>query len=119
MKLKKKLIIIITIMFFVLFIVPLILVKLAKPHEFMGIMIMLFFCVNPIASVIINSLIGKDIKKLWLIPMLFCIVFLFSYWIVLKEIILDLMFYAGIYLIIGLVFMFISSFVAKKIKNKY
>ena len=102
MRIKKKIFIFLIIMFIVLFILPFILINISKSHEFMGIMIMLFFVVNPITAAIINSMIGKDIRKMWWMPVLFSIVFLLAYWIVLKEIILDLMFYAVIYLIIGL-----------------
>ena len=115
MILKTKLFIILTIMFFVLLMIPLVLINLAKPHEFMGVMIFLFFIINPIATAIINFMIGKDIKKLWWIPILFCVVFLLSYWLMLKEIVLDLLLYAGFYLIIGLLFMSISQFIKKKI----
>ena len=109
---KKKIIISFIIMLIVLLILPFLFIQTAKAHEFMGIIVMLFFVVNPITTAIINSMIGKDIRKMWWMPVLFCIVFLLSYWFVLGEIILDLMFYAVIYLIIGLVFM-IGSFVVK------
>ena len=114
MKIKKKLIIITTLMFLVLFIIPFILINLSKSHEFMGIMILLFFIINPISTIIINSIIGKDIKKLWYIPILFSIIFLILYWILLKEIILDLTVYAISYLVIGIITMLISYFISKK-----
>ena len=111
---KKKIIFSFIIMFIVLLILPFICVKTVKPHEFMGLMILLFFIINPITSAIINSIIGKDIKKMWWMPIMFCIIFLLSYWLVLEEIILDLMFYAIIYLIIGIVFMLLSFFIARR-----
>ena len=117
MKMKKKIFIILTIMLCVLLILPFILINISKPHEFMGITIMLFFVVNPLTTAIINSMIGKDIKKMWWLPILFCIVFLLSYWLVLEEIILDLVFYSVIYVIIGLIFMIGSWYFRKKFKN--
>ena len=117
MEIKKKIFIILTIMLCVLFILPFILINISKPHEFMGITMMLFFVVNPLTTAIINSMIGKDIKKMWWMPILFCIVFLLSYWLVLEEIILDLIFYAVIYIIIGIIFMICSWFFTKKLKN--
>ena len=86
-------------------------------NEFMGSMILLFFVVNPITAAVINSMIGKDIRKLWWMPALFAIVFLLSYWLVLEEIIIDLIFYAVIYLIIGLIFMIGSLFFARKFRR--
>ena len=116
MKFNKKIRIIIVLMLLILFVMPLILVNIIEPHEFMGIMIMLFLGVNPLIAAIVSLLVWKDTKRLWMIPILFCIVFLLSYWIVLKSIIFDLIFYTGIYLIVRLVFMFISLFFDKKIK---
>ena len=101
----------------VLFLLPFTIVKVAEPHEFMGIMIILFFIVNPIAAAVVNSMIGKVVRKFWWMPALFAIVFLLSYWLVLEEIIIDLMFYAVIYFIIGLIFMLGSFFVARKFKR--
>ena len=115
MKLNTKLTIIITMML-ILVITPLIVLKLAQPHEFMGITILLFFILNPVLAIFINSIIGKDIDKLWFIPLICSIIFLISYWIILKEIILDLMIYAIMYLITGIIAMFISFFISKKRK---
>ena len=117
MKVKKKIFIILTIMLCVLLILPFIFIKISKPHEFMGITMMLFFVVNPLTTAIINLMIGKDINKMWWIPVEFCIIFLLSYWLVLEEIILDLIFYAVIYLVIGIIFMVGSWFFTKKFKS--
>ena len=114
---KKKMIVTFIIMIAILFVLPFILVKVAEPHEFMGIMILLFFVVNPITAAVVNSLIGKYAKKLWWMPVLFPIAFLVSYWIVLEEIIIDLLFYAVIYFVIGLIFMIGSLFIARKFKR--
>ena len=126
MKLKKKLIMAITIMIFVLSVIPLILINLATPHEFMGVMILLFFMINPLAILIVSLMVSKDLKQLWWIPILFCILFLISYWIVLSGVILDLLVYAAIYLIIGACAMLVSYLINVKNstnsgckKNKY
>ena len=116
MKLNKKIAIIVISMIIILAITPLIFIKLAQPHEFMGIMILLFFVVNPITSIFVNSMVGRDIKKLWWTPIMFCIIFL-SYWFILKEIILDLMVYAVIYIIIGIIFMIGSWYFTNIIKK--
>lgn len=109
---KKKMIIMFIIMLSSLLMLPFILTQFAEPHEFMGVMILLFFIINPITTAVTNSIVGKDIKKLWWVSVVFPIMFLLSYWLVLKEIIIDLTFYAVIYLIIGLVFMIGSAIVA-------
>ncbi len=114
MKLNKKIIINVIIMFLILIILPLILTSFSKPHEFMGIMILLFFIINPITVFVINFITGKDIKKMWYIPLLFSVIYLLSYWLVLWEVILDLLFYAFIYVIIGYISIFISFLLSNK-----
>lgn len=109
MEIKKKVIFIIIAMLSILLFIPLIFVSLLKPQDGMGMMIIFFFLVNPISAIIINLMIGTDIKKLWYIPGLFSLIFLLSYWLVLKEIILDLIIYAIIYLILGLISMYLST----------
>ena len=115
---KKKMIIMFIIMLSILLIMPFVLTKFAAPHEFMGVMILLFFIVNPVAAAVTNSIVGKDIKKLWWMTIFFPVMFLLSYWLVLAEIIMDLTFYAVIYLIIGLVFMIGSWLIAKPLNKK-
>ena len=114
MKLKNKLIITSTIKLVVLLALPLIFVNLAKPHEAMGLMMTFFFAINPVASVIVSLFVGKDIKKLWWIPLSFAIVFLLSYWFVLSEIIWDLTIYAIIYALLGLLTMIILWIAKRK-----
>lgn len=114
MKLNKKIIINVIIMFLILIILPLILTSFSKPHEFMGIMILLFFIINPIFSFIINFIVGKDVKRMWYMPILFSLIFLISYWIILSEVIIDLLFYAFIYIIIGYISIFISFLLSNK-----
>ena len=113
----KKIRIIILIMILTLLIIPLIFFKMIQPYEFMGVIVFLFFIINPINSMIVNLIVGKDIKKLWWVPIVFSVAFLFSYWIILKEIILDLIFYALIYLILGVLCMFVSWFIVRKLKK--
>lgn len=114
MKLKKKLSIIIIIMLSILFILPLIFINLLEPRDGMGVLIILFFIINPISIISINSIIGKDIKKLWWIPIIFSILFLLSYWLILNEIILELIIYAIIYLIIGIICIIIKLYKKNK-----
>ena len=113
MKLKSKLILALTIELVVLPALPLVAVKLSDPLDTMGLMMILFFIVNPAASVTVNLFTGKDVKKLWWIPILFAIVFLSSYWVALEEIVWDLSIYAAIYMLLGFLTM-AFSWIAKR-----
>lgn len=76
-----------------------------------------FFGINPITTIYLNSMINKDIKKLWWIPVLFSLIFLLSYWLVLKDVIADLMIYAVIYLVLGVIAMVLSYFLSNRSKK--
>ncbi len=113
----KKIRISIILMILILLVIPYISINLSHPYDFMGLMVLLFFIINPLTTIGINIIIGSDIKKLWWIPILFSIIFLLSYWLILNEIILDLIIYAIIYLILGIISMFISFIISMKKKK--
>ena len=115
MKLKNKLIILSTVKLVVLLAIPLLFISLAKPHEVMGLMMLFFFVINPVTAVIVALFVGKDIKKLWWIPISFAIVFLLSYWFILREIIWDLTVYAIVYALLCFSTMVISWICKRKI----
>lgn len=111
---KNKVIVAIITEIVVLLILPFVFYNLTKPHEAMGVMMMFFFVVNPITSATIHSFIGKDMKKLCWLPVLFALVFLLSYWLILKEIVLDLTIYAMMYMLVGFFAMAISWLAKRK-----
>ena len=114
---SNNLILVILSMILILLVIPYISINLSHPYDFMGLMVLLFFIINPLTTIGINIIIGSDIKKLWWIPILFSIIFLLSYWLILNEIILDLIIYAIIYLILGIISMFISFIISMKKKK--
>lgn len=114
MKQEIKIIIISIVELVVLLALPLLFVNLAQPYEFMGLIMLLFFVINPVASILVGFFAGKDIKTLWWVSISFPIVFLLSYWFVLKEIIWDLTIYAMIYALLGFLTMIISWIAKRK-----
>lgn len=114
---KNKLLISILTMFIVLLILPLSVVNSVEAKNGMGLMMIFFFAINPITTICLNLMINKDIKKMWCIPILFSFIFLLSYWIVLKEVITDLIIYAVIYLVLGVITMFLSYFLNNRRKK--
>ena len=115
MKIKNKVAVAIIAELTVLLILPFLFINLSKPNDAMGLLIIFFFLIDPIAAAMIASFVGRDIKKLWWIPLSFALVFLFSYWLVLKEIILDLIIYAIVYLLEGVLAAVISWIVSRKV----
>ena len=114
MKLKSKLTITSIIELVVLLILPLTLINLAQPHETMGVMMAFFFAINPVSSITVCLFVGKDINKLWWLPISFAIIFLISYWITLQDVIFDLVIYAVIYVLLGFLTMVISWILKRK-----
>ena len=114
MKLKSKVVTAIATELFVLLILPFLALKLTAPHEAMGIMILFFFAINPIAAAAIHAFFGKEIKALWWLPIVFAVLFLVSYWLVLQDVVWDLSIYAAAYLIIGYLAMGLSWIARRK-----
>lgn len=106
---KKKLLISIFVILVILLIIPLLAVNFAEGHDGMGIMMILFFVINPITTACLNFMVNNEIKKMWWLPVLFSILFLLTSWLVLKQVIYELIIYAVIYLFIGFIAMFIAN----------
>ena len=109
MSTAKRIIIIISVMLVALLIAPLAVLNFANPMHGMGLMFLLFFGVDPVASIIVGSLSGASVKKLWWSPLLFGVMFLLCCWLALQEIVLDLVVYAVIYLLLGMIAMAVTK----------
>lgn len=107
MKLKNKVILIITVILLVMFLLPLIVVRLSDAHSVMGLMMILFFVINPIMTLLLSVLAGTDINKLWWVPVLIAISFPLLYIGALGELILDLFVYSLGYFFIGTLMMIV------------
>ena len=109
MSTAKRIIIIISVMLVALLIAPLAVLNFANPMHGMGLMFLLFFGVDPVASIIVGILSGASVKKLWWSPLLFGVMFLLCCWLALQEIVLDLVVYAVIYLLLGMIAMAVTK----------
>ena len=80
----------------------------------MLISIMLFFFVNPIYSIVSGIFAGRDIKKLWAIPIITTIMFLTGVWLFFDMGETVFLIYDICYLVIGLTAMTISAIIKNK-----
>lgn len=110
---NKILFVFLTLIIFML-LIPIIIVNSLKTNIGIGWAFIFFFGVNPLISLILGVLAGTDIKKIWWVPFLVAVAFPLLFGIVIHELVLDLYIYSGIYLIIGIVSMIITS----GLKNK-
>lgn len=106
----RRYIIWLTITLTVMLILPLAVARLASENSGMVLCMMLFFIVNPLYAAILGYQSGKEIHKMWTLPLVSSITFLSGTWIFfdIKE--PWFIIYAGIYLIIGYVAMIIRRY---------
>lgn len=110
----------------VMFVLPFAVARLASECSGMALCMILFFIVNPIYSAILGFSCGKDIRRMWNLPLVSSITFLAGTWLFfdIKEV--WFVIYAAVYLIIGWTAMGISKYLNKRggksidgIKQKY
>ena len=97
----------------VMFILPLLTILFVKSDAGMAVCFILFFAVNPVHSVFIGINSGKNITKLWIMPIVTSIIFLISSWILFEFKEIAFVIYSVIYLLLSLFSMFISYIVEK------
>ena len=93
----------------VMFALPFAVATLASECSGMALCMMLFFIVNPIYSAILGYRCGKDIKKMWNLPLVSALAFLAGTWIFFDIHELWFIVYATVYLAIGWTAMAISK----------
>ena len=75
----------------------------------MAICFILFFVINPIFSAICGAIAGRDIKKLWSLPLITSLLFLAGVWLFFDFGETAFLFYAAAYFIISTVTMSASA----------
>ena len=79
MSVLKRLIMILSLLFGVLLVIPLITINTVKADAGMLVTLILFFIINPLLSVFIGIIAGKDVRLFWFSPFLIGVLFwLFS-----------------------------------------
>ncbi len=111
----KKIVKILIISVFVLFILPLLAVKTAGMND-MALCFIMFYAINPVFFVTEGIIFGKTVKQHWYIPLITSVIFLFSSWILFDMGESDFVLYAAVYFVIGILAMLIS-FVVHSLKK--
>ena len=78
----------------------------------------LFFAVNPLYSIVIGIFAGRNFKEMWSLPVISSVLFLLGTWIFFDMGERAFLLYAGIYLIIGIVVMLVSTLISKRALQK-
>ena len=80
----------------------------------MAVCFILFFAINPVFSAVCGIFAGKNIKQLWILPIITAVLFQAGTWLFFDMGETAFLLYAGCYLIIGIIAMLISAFVSKR-----
>ncbi len=96
---------------------PWLAVTFVKGDAGMAVCFLLFFAVNPLYSVLIGAFSGKDIRRLWSLPVISAALFIIGTWIFFDMGETAFILYAAVYLALGIVAMLISMFIRKKTRK--
>lgn len=110
---KRKYVCWLGISAFIMLLLPWIAVTFVKGDAGMAVCFVLFFAVNPIYSVIIGALAGKDRRHLWSLPLISAVLFLAGTWIHFAPGEPAFVTYASVYLILGVAALMISALIHK------
>lgn len=98
----------------VMFILPFVVAKLASECAGMALCMMLFLVINPIYSIILGIVAGRDIRALWNLSFISAVAFLAGTWIFFDIHEPWFMVYTAAYLCIGVVAMLITNCLKRK-----
>ena len=115
---KKDFIFWLVVSIVIMLLLPFLTVTFVKADAGMAVCFMLFYAVNPIYSVVIGIFAGKDVKRLWSLPVISSILFLAGTWLLFDMGEIAFIMYAVIYFFIGMLAMLISMLISKKTHQK-
>ena len=96
---------------------PFAIARLSSECSGMALCMILFFIINPIYSAILGYRCGKDVGRMWNLPLVSAIAFLAGTWIFFDIHELWFIAYAGVYLVIGYIAMFISEHLNRRVQR--
>lgn len=94
----------------IMVVLPFAVARLASECSGMALCMMLFFIINPVYSVILGLNCGKNIRRMWSLPLISSITFLAGTWLFFDIREVWFLVYAAIYLLLGWIAMFIRKY---------
>jgi hypothetical protein len=98
----------------IMFALPWLAVTFVKGDGGMAVCFILFFALNPFYAIFAGVYAGRDIKRLWMLPIITAVLFLTGTWLFFDMGEKAFIIYASVYLVLGIVAMLISVFIKKK-----
>lgn len=97
----------------VMFALPWAVARLASECSGMALCMILFFIVNPLYSAVLGFNCGRDVRRMWNLPLVSSIAFLAGTWLFFDIRDVWFLIYAAAYLAIGWAAMFVSKYLRK------
>lgn len=116
MESRKVIMIWIAVTIAVMFALPFVVARLASECSGMALCMLLFFIVNPVYSAVLGYRCGKDIRRMWNLPLVSSVAFLAGTWLFFDIREVWFIIYATVYLIIGWTVMGISRYLSNRTK---
>ena len=110
---KRSVILWLAVSAVIMFALPWLAVTFVKGDAGMAVCFMLFYAVNPIYSIVIGAFAGREIKHLFSLPLISSIMYLLGVWMFFDLGERAFILYAVIYLILGMLAMLVSMFIAR------
>lgn len=96
----------------VMILLPWAAVTYVKSNAGMAVTLLLFFVIDPVYFIAVGVFAGRNMKELWSLPAIAAILFLLGAWLFFEMGESAFVIYAGVYLVIGMVSMFLSSLIS-------
>ncbi len=98
----------------VMLILPWLSVTFVQGDDGMAVCFLLFFALDPLYAICAGAYAGRDIKRLWILPVLTAFFFLAGTWLLFDWGEVAFILYAAVYLALGAASMLISGLIKKK-----
>lgn len=115
---NKRFIVLLIVSAVVMLMLPWLAVTFIKGDAGMAVCFLLFYAVNPVCSVTVGASAGKDIRRLWSLPVISAALFLAAAWIFFSAGETAFILYAAVYLGLGAAAMLISMGIRKEIQKQ-
>ena len=113
---KRSCIVLVALSFAIMLFLPWSAVTFVKGDAGMAVCFLLFYAVDPIYSAIAGYFAGRDIRRMWSLPVICAAAFLLGTWLLFDMGERAFILYAGIYFLIGTAVMLLSAFAKKQVR---
>ena len=115
---KKELIFRTAVSVIIMLILPWLAAAFANGDAGMAVCILLFYVINPLYALLVGFAAGKDIRRLWSMPVIPAVLFPAGAWTFFARRESAFLLYAAVYLILGAAAMLVSALIRMFLRNR-